>query len=446
MKIKNIFLTASFPFLCFIADLFPREPIHVHAFKNYKGGNLQVMEVIGYVVSTGFRVGNEYKKILNYDVRENILTARLLSNPGLKIGDTIYVLRKKPDHEKYKDSFIIAKGQVFSTFKTELQGWLLKAKGNFLHVKSGFFVARAKVGNTQKQAYLAFKKGERMRLLKNYSKALVYYQKSLELDPQRPETYLRMANISQELNLSKQAAEYIEEAWSKFRRFEDINLLLELPGIYLKWQNKNIEAHTSQKIRKFDCSHINEDQLGCKRLKYALHVLEEIRKYLMSLDIFVDRLPKNTLSSLQTKGIPDYEFQYNFGELFLTIYEILEKHPPRRVVHWLLKNERDSLYKSTLLANRKNKIEPKKSWDKAYLEASLHRLESAHDLNPLDPRAAIKILELCYDELQKKPSGIKKSHYISIARHYGRKLKSLFQLKGYNWSAVRSMLVRISQL
>ena len=406
------------------------------------------MEIIGQVISKGLQISNEYKRIFNYDIRKSTITARLLSHSNLRVGDTIYVVRKDPNHEKYKNGFIIAKGEIFSVFETEFQGWLLKAKGYFSHVQEGFFIAKDKIDDMRKEAYVLLKKGDRARLLKSYAEAFSYYQRSLEYDAQRPETYLKLAALNKELNLPRKTGNYVEEAWKRLNNFEDVNSFLELPGIYLKWQNKNINDHTSQKIRQVDCSHTKkDDQFACKRLKYALYILNEIRQYKKNLDIFRYTLSSSILELLETKGVPDYEFQYNFARLMLTLHDILGRYSPRKVVHWLVKKEREILYQRIVLAYKQGKVvEPKRAWDKAYLEAALYHLELAHELNSLDPRAAIKIVEICYNELSKNPPRLKKHNYLSIAKHYGRKLKGLFQLKGYNWDTVRSMLDRISQL
>ena len=49
--------------------------------------------------------------------------------------------------------------RFFSIFKTELQGWLLKAKGYFSHVQKGFFIARDKVDDIRREAYVLLRKG-----------------------------------------------------------------------------------------------------------------------------------------------------------------------------------------------------------------------------------------------------------------------------------------------
>ena len=431
----------------FLAAFWNAEARDIHAFKNYKGEGVRHMEIIGRVISHSISIEQPTKKILNYDTREKMITARLSDRNRVRVGDQVYIIKKNPNHEEYKNGYIVAKGEVYSIFKTELQGWLVTLKGVFTHVVQGHYIAVEKVRQSRSEAYVLLRKGDRSFFLKDYAEALAFYQSSLAKDQKRPETYLKLANVSEKLGQTAAADRYAREAWERRNHFEDTNAFLELPGIYLASENKNIEYHISERIKQQECSHVKPgNRFSCKSLKQALFVLGEIHGYKKRLMWFEHTLSPETLELLMNKGVPSYEFQYNFAKLMLSIKTILSGHFPRDIVFWLDKEEREILYQEIHLLHREKKsVHPKKIWDQAYLEAGLYHLELAHELNPLDPRAAISIIGLCHDELKKRPPRLKRENYVSIAEHYGRKLANLYQLKGYDWASVRSMLNNISQ-
>ena len=432
--------------LLFATSVFAKE-MKVHVFNHYRGGNLRHMEMIGRVISQGKITNRDYKKILHYDAREKTVTARIYKQNSIRLGDKIYIIKKDSSYKQYKDGYIIAEGEVYSIFKTEFQGWLMKAKGFFSHVVSGYYIAVDIDKESRNQAYVLLRKGDRSFFLKNYAEALSFYQNSLESDPSKPETYLKLASLSKQLDLNTKSDNYIREAWKRLHHFEDTNAFLQLPGIYLAAENKNIQYHTSEKIKQNNCSHVKtENKFVCKSLKQALFVLQEIYRYRKRLFWFQHTLSPETLRLLTQKGVPDYEFQYNFAQLLLTIQQILHDYFPKDIIFWLDKKERSVLYTKISLPHREKKlVEPKKIWDEAYLQGVLYHLELAHELNPIDPRAAIKIVQLCYDKLLTRPPRLKRETYINIAESYGRTLSNLYQLKGYNWSSVRSILKKISQ-
>ena len=61
------------------------------------------------------------------------------------------------------------------------------------------------------------------------AEALAFYQSSLAKDQKRPETYLKLANVSEKLGQTAAADRYAREAWERRHHFEDTNAFLELP-------------------------------------------------------------------------------------------------------------------------------------------------------------------------------------------------------------------------
>ncbi len=445
---KNIFLISLYILVSY-------HPIdadidEVHAFRNYTDTRLERMEILGKVISTGYVQHDfqQHRKILDYYTKERMLTVLMGEYQNIRIGDFIYIIEKENDHDRYKNGIIVAKAEVYSVFKTVLQGWLFKAKGNFSQVKAGHFAARLKVNEEHLDALVLLKKGDRASYLGQFSKAIAFYEKSLEKDINKPETYFQLAHVKDKLDIPESSFIYIKKAWERMKRFQDIDLFLKLPGKYLMYYNEAINDDHSRIISIKDCSYVSqEDRTKCYLLRDALLTLKEIRKYKQQLELFRHRLTPEALTLLKTKGIPDYEFQYQFGELLLKIHKYLKDHRPVKVLYWLQKEERKTLYEPLYMPYQKEKFtKPKKKWDEAYLEAAMYHFQIAHELDPLDGRSAYSILEICYEKIQNGIPTYKKDIYRSLALHYGKKIMNLSPKKGYNWPRIRFLLNSISQL
>jgi len=111
---KKIFL-----FLFITLSLYPvsREDKIVYAFRDTGSGNYSKMVIIGETVSidkASMMDGNN--KIdrdlmqIGVDLRPDTLTVKVLYNPGIRVGQTLYLIEKNPDHISYKDGNIV--GQV----------------------------------------------------------------------------------------------------------------------------------------------------------------------------------------------------------------------------------------------------------------------------------------------------------------------------------------------
>lgn len=401
----------------------------LHAFRDYSSDLLQ-MELIGQVVSRSQMITDNRPRMLDYDTREMILSASLYGDLDVRIGDMVYVIQKDPDHERYKNGLIVAEARVFSVFKTEFQGLMIKASGNLSMVKKGHYIARMDFSSKRELALEYLKRGEKYHTLKDYQNAFFWYKKSLSIDDERPETYLNLAKLSESQGLHIQANTYIKGAWEKHAKVEDPNVMLELPSVYLRARLEEILTLGSE----------------AAQLRHYLLLLQELRDYKSEMKNMRSEMDPVYQTMIDRRGIPDYNYQFGMGELYKQIYRILYNNPLNETLNWLEKKERDILLAEIPLLIRKEPFEyPSKSWENAYFEAAIYHYRLAVEINEMDPRANYEIIQICYEKLDRGVSQVDRERFVDYLDHYGR-LYLRIPSASPRYSEVRSILNKYSQL
>lgn len=349
---------------------------------------------------------SERPRLLNYDTREMILTARLYETEGLRLGDIIYILDKDPDHRKYKNAYIVGKAEVFSIFETEFQGWMMKARGNFSMVGSNHFIARNRNREKRAEAWALYKKGDQEQSSGNLVAAYSSFKKSYDADPQKPETWMRLAQLSIKSGRDSAARQYIKGAWERLNRFQNTEDVLNLPGLYLAQELKYLQ---------------NSSLSSQKKLKSYLELLNEVHKYSRKLEWYSASFSPKVLSMLKSKGLPVAEFHLQMGKLFDRIAFMLRTNSIQKIISWLNESERKILYRTVKLPYQvKKNLEPSKEWDEAFIQASFYHYRIAHELDRLDIRSAYQIIILSSKLLENEVSSIKKETYTDLIRYYGK--------------------------
>lgn len=408
---KSFFLMLALLILPGYTDLSASSTYKIYAYHSYANPEHKKMNLIGQVTSSSKLMDNTRQRLLNYDTRTMIITARLYDAEAVRLGDTVYLIDKAPDHRKYKNGYIIGQGEIVSIFQTEFQGWMLKAKGNFSMIQKGHFIAIEMPVGARHEAELAFRQAERDLEFSDVPSAIHNLKISLEKDPKRPETSYQLARLLKKQGRSTEAREYLLKSWSNLNRFKEVNDVLELPGTYLSWEMEYI-ANT-----------VSTEQM---KLKKYLHLLDESRLFLKRLRWFKSQLPSSILSMIETKGMPTVEFQYHQAELLSSIYDLLKKNSYRTVLSWLNKKERNILYEPLEMPySRDKKASPKKAWDQAFFQAALYHYQLAHDLNKLNTKAAYRIVMLVHEAYLKNPPRAKREAYEELMKHFGRAVLSV---------------------
>ncbi len=379
--------------------------IEIYAYRGYSNPRSEKLLLIGEVISRSHLMG-ERQKVMGFDTREMILTARLFSDEGLRLNDTVLVIEKDPDHKRFKNGYIVAEAEIISIFETSFQGPMLKARGNLSMVKKRHYIAVPDRRQDREKAYAHFKTAERYERMGDLSAAYAEYRRSLEADHDRPETYVSLAQNSLKNGRQKEALSYIDEAWRRRRNFREANEYLKLGGLYL---NIHLEDMVSR------------NDTAARRLRELLHLKREINLYRDGLADFRTSFSKQTLEMLRKKGIPDYDFNYYNGILYENIWHILREHPLGRVLGWLEKSDRELLYEPIRLPYRESqKSEPRTIWDQAFFHAAVYHYELAHELNGLDTRAAYRLALVAAGILRESPSRSVERLYTAMLQHYGQ--------------------------
>ncbi|MDH4262689.1 MAG: hypothetical protein OEV78_06585 [Spirochaetia bacterium] len=366
---------------------------------------MQKMEILGEVTSKSHMTSKNRPRLLNYDTREMILSAKLNEHQGVRIGDTIYIIQKDPDHRKYLNGLIVGKATIFSVFQTSFQGWMIKARGNLSMVKKGHFIARLDFGSERNTALEYLRMGDKFKALDDYPKAYFWYKKSLDTDSQRPETYLKLTQISMAQGMDEQAFTYIKEAWERSDKIVDPNDMLELPGLYISVKLDKIRGIKAQD----------------KRFKELLLLLKDVRHYKEQMSWVGGYIQEGYKSMLEKAGIPEYNYQYNLAGLYREIFQIMNRNHMNQILEWISKDEREILYEPLYLAYESDPFEyPQKSWDNAFFEAAIYHYKMATELNELDTRSSYEIIMLSYEKLKTHPSMVDVDRFKNLIKHYGR--------------------------
>ena len=445
----SLFILSSF-------DIFS-QTYEVNAFKSYKFAAIEKTELVGRVISISRR--KEYKqKIAGNDIRENVAILKLDNVDKLRIGEEIYFVKKDINHEKYSNGFIIGRGKVFSIFSTAFQGTLVQISGFFKNIQKDDFVVRPKNTNNHNEAFILMRKGDTAKTIGDSAKALQYYKDSIEKDKTMPEAYLKLAVLNGYFKEYNNQLTYIREAWSKMDLFEDQDIFLELPGKLLEAETRVLENVNSNDILKINCSYLhNEPQLPCKKIKYAIYLLKEIKKYKTTIPNLKHIFTHDMFIIAHNKGIPKYDFQYFYGKLLYNVYNMLKETSPEKLILWVNnKEDRKQLYEPIFMPynilNDNKYTDPKEKWDMAYLEGAIYFLQTAHELEPTDLRAAYELIKISQQQLKSGLPNHKKKIYMNLIEHYGHKmleLKPIINQEEINysidWNLVKSAVNNLSQ-
>ena len=394
------------PLLILVSNQLHSISYQILAFRSYGDPNPKKMLLIGKVTGKGQSLSKQRRRILDYDTRELVLTAKLNEEDGLRVGDKIFIIQKNPDHKSFKDGLVVAEAQVFSIFNTEFQGAMLKARGNIAMVSNDHFVARPDYSAERKAAFELYKRAEKYQHINELDKAIRFYQESLMMDSERPESYVRISRIFTTLDRDQEARHFFKEAWKRIRLFNELKILLALPGEYLKlFGDYEKQVFLGKRPAK---------------LAYYLQVLSEIREFHVQLGYYQDKFNDQTFRYLQKKGIPELEYNYQMGLLYYNIYREIGTKSIQSVLTLLGQDHRKTLYKSFRLPGSKERVQPKKQWADAFLSAALYQFRLAQELNRLDPRPSYSLVKAAAYELERGLPKAKNKAYVEILEHYGR--------------------------
>ncbi|MBE7413221.1 MAG: tetratricopeptide repeat protein [Leptospiraceae bacterium] len=190
-------------FILFLCTIFPifsisKKDYTIYAFWDKATQVSTKMKVIGETVSIEKAAVFETKadSSLNVDTRPDVVTVNVHSNPGIRIGQTLYLIEKDSDHNAIKDGNIVGQIEVKSIFKTTFFGLQLRGEG-YLRLIEGrlVFVAMPVESGNQELAILKKKEGDYFVAIGDKANAIKTYKKAISIDPIYPEAHFALGKL-----------------------------------------------------------------------------------------------------------------------------------------------------------------------------------------------------------------------------------------------------------
>ncbi len=226
---KNLTFTL---FLILSNSLFPvsREDKIVYAFRDTGTGNYSKMVIIGETVSIDkasmIDDNNKIDKDLmqiGVDLRPDMLTVKVLHNPGIRVGQTLYLIEKNPDHISYKDGNVVGQIKVVSIFNTSFFGQQLRGEGYLRLIDNKVMtVAMPIESESLEDAIVLKKQGDYFVAKGDIANAISYYKKSIKMDKNYPESHYALGRLHTTTGEGNVSAGYeYKIAWNNRDKFLD---------------------------------------------------------------------------------------------------------------------------------------------------------------------------------------------------------------------------------
>ena len=225
------------------------------------------MELVGTVQSkTKGGLRSKQFPLEEYDLRQEKVIIRITNHVKLQKGESLYIVEKNQDHDRFRNGMIIGKVQVLSFYDGLLQGPSLIGKGILAKAKVGHFAVRPLREHKTRTAWFFKNQGDFHLSDGNLEHALRSFLQSLKENPEFPEAHsslgsLRIilsqkrANSNTKPALSPLPVEAIAsytQAWkyrSKFRySYEKLHFLQNyMETFFTAWEIRSREASREER-------------------------------------------------------------------------------------------------------------------------------------------------------------------------------------------------------
>ncbi len=133
---------------------------------------------------------------LNVDTRPDVVTVNIYTNPGIRIGQTLYLIEKDSDHNALRDGNIVGQIEVKSIFKTAFFGLQLRGEGYLRLIEDRLvFVAMPLELENQEIAVLKKKEGDHFFATGDKASAIKAYKKAISIDSIYPEAHFALGRL-----------------------------------------------------------------------------------------------------------------------------------------------------------------------------------------------------------------------------------------------------------
>jgi tetratricopeptide (TPR) repeat protein len=249
-----------------------REDKIVYGFFDNEGTRYVKMIIIGETVALEkadtleLDIKND-KSLLEFDTRPDTVTVKILNNPGIRVGQTLFLLEKHHDHDFFKDGNIVAEIKVTSVYNTTFFGQQLRGEGHLRMIENIMTVAMPITGEEITESIITKKQGDYFVKKGDLASAIQYYKKSIKSDPNTPEPHFALAKLHESTGTEMISAAYEYKLANKYKdKFADAE---EKSEFYIRYSSFLISKHKREAFKK---------QTNYDDLKQAISLSSEFQK------------------------------------------------------------------------------------------------------------------------------------------------------------------------
>ncbi|TGL70399.1 tetratricopeptide repeat protein [Leptospira kmetyi] len=180
---------------------------------------------------------------IGVDTRADLVTIKINYDPGLRVGQILYLIEKDFDHKNYKNGNIVAQIEIKSIFQTSFIGKRARGIGNLGLVKDrNLMVAAPLVSEKIESAIVERKKGDYHLSRNEIAESIRSYKHTISLDPSSPMGHYRLGLLYKKTGEAYvSAGAEFSMAWKNRKRFGNSQEELEFYAEYIDYLNHKYE-------------------------------------------------------------------------------------------------------------------------------------------------------------------------------------------------------------
>lgn len=181
---------------------------------------------------------------IGVDTRADLVTIKINFDPGLRVGQTLYLIEKDFDHKNYKNGNIVAQIEIKSIFQTSFIGKRARGIGNLSLVKNkNLMVAAPLASEKAEPAIVERKMGDYHFSRNEIAEAIRSYKHTISLDPSSPMGHFRLGLLYKKTGEAYiSAGSEFSMAWNNRKRFENSQEELEFYTEYINYLNHKYDT------------------------------------------------------------------------------------------------------------------------------------------------------------------------------------------------------------
>ncbi|MBM9502542.1 hypothetical protein JWG44_20005 [Leptospira sp. 201903071] len=181
---------------------------------------------------------------IGVDTRADLVTIKINYDPGLRVGQILYLIEKDFDHKNYKNGNIVAQIEIKSIFQTSFIGKRARGIGNLGLVKDrNLMVAAPLVSEKIESAIVERKKGDYHLSRNEVAESIRSYKHTISLDPSSPMGHFRLGLLYKKTGEAYiSAGSEFSMTWKNRKRFGNAQEELEFYVEYIDYLNHKYET------------------------------------------------------------------------------------------------------------------------------------------------------------------------------------------------------------